>query len=98
MEMALRGQIQEKLTFLHEDALPALPLPSLDQTCEKLVKSVEPFCHTEQEYREFKQRVDNFRRGVGYRLHNVLQVEAASTKNWLERHWDNAAYLKARYP
>ena len=65
MEMALRGQIQEKLTFLHEDALPALPLPSLDQTCEKLVKSVEPFCHTEQEYREFKQRVDNFRRGVG---------------------------------
>ena len=96
--MALHGQIQGSLTFLHEDALPPLPLPSLDQTCEKLAKSVEPFCRTEKEYSEFKRKVDNFRCGIGYRLHNVLQVEAATTKNWLERFWDNAAYLNARYP
>ena len=50
IEMALTGQKKENLTFLHEDALPPLPLPPLDQTCEKLVKSVEPFCRTETEY------------------------------------------------
>eukprot|EP00943_MAST-04B_sp_MAST-4B-sp1_P002955 g2955.t1 len=86
------------LTFGHEDTLPPLPLPTIEGTCEKLLKSLLPLSVSESEYNEVAKKVFAFKNGIGKKLQNVLSVEASTTKNWLERHWDGAAYLNARYP
>ena len=86
------------ITFGHEDLLPPLPLPTLDGTCKKLLRSLTPLCPTQKEYNNVAKKIADFKNGIGQKLQNILAVEAATTKNWLERHWDDAAYLNARYP
>ena len=78
------------ITFGHEDLLPRLPLPTLDGTCKKLLRSLTPLCPTQKEYNNVAKKIADFKNGIGQKLQNILAVEAATTKNWLERHWDDA--------
>ena len=66
------------LTFGHEDTLPPLPLPTIEGTCEKLLKSLLPLSVSESEYNEVAKSFA-FKNGIG-KLQNVLSVEASTTK------------------
>ena len=65
---------------------------------KKLLKSLLPLCQTTSEYNEVGKKVFAFQNGIGKKLQKILSVEASTSKNWLERYWDDAAYLNARYP
>ncbi|GLD99250.1 hypothetical protein PINS_up007968 [Pythium insidiosum] len=84
-------------TYQFQDELPPLPLPPLEQTIERYIKSCEPLL-TPQELEHTKAVCHDFVHGVGPQLQEVLQERAASERNWIEEWWETFAYLQPRYP
>lgn len=74
-----------------------MPVPPLQKTLEKYLKSVEPFLN-EQELKKTKEVVNNFSSGVGQKLQELLVKKAKTTDNWLSEWWINVAYLEYRDP
>lgn len=84
-----------------EDSLPRLPVPSLEETGRRYLKSVHPLV-SETEYENTKKAVEAFIRpgGEGEPLQKRLLERAADPKikNWLAEWWNQAAYLGCRDP
>ncbi|EPS28300.1 hypothetical protein PDE_03246 [Penicillium oxalicum 114-2] len=84
-----------------EDSLPRLPVPSLEETGKRYLKSVHPLV-SEAEFERTKKAVDAFVRpgGEGETLQKRLLERAANpkVKNWLSEWWNSAAYLAYRDP
>lgn len=84
-----------------EDSLPRLPVPTLDETAQRYLRSVHPLL-SPSEYEVTKKAVDSFIApgSLGQELQKrlVAKREDASVKNWIIDWWNNAAYLGYRDP
>ncbi|KAJ5339778.1 hypothetical protein N7452_006506 [Penicillium brevicompactum] len=84
-----------------EDSLPQLPVPTLEETSRRYLKSVHAVV-SEAEYARTKSAVEAFIRpgGQGESLQKRLEARAADPKikNWLAEWWNQAAYLGYRDP
>lgn len=84
-----------------EESLPKLPVPTLQETAARYVKSVHPLV-TPSEFENTKKAVAEFLQpgGVGEALQKKLQAKAADPKtaNWIYEWWNDAAYLSYRDP
>ncbi|CEL00681.1 Putative Carnitine acetyl transferase [Aspergillus calidoustus] len=84
-----------------EDSLPKLPVPTLEETGRRYLKSVHAVV-SEAEYENTKKAVEEFVRpgGAGHTLQERLLARAADPKrkNWLTEWWNHAAYLGYRDP
>ena len=87
---------QEK-TFQYQDELPSLPVPSLESTLEKYLKSCEPLA-TPEEMEHTRALVEDFKRGAGPKLQEILEQRQEEKRNWIEEWWEIFAYLRPRYP
>ncbi|KAL3831992.1 hypothetical protein ACJMK2_023676 [Sinanodonta woodiana] len=84
-------------TFDHENDLPSLPIPSLEHTLERYIDSVKPHL-TDDEFRRTQFIVQQFASGIGKDLHFKLLEKAKYVRNWLEKWWEDVAYLEFRSP
>ncbi|CAH1788913.1 unnamed protein product [Owenia fusiformis] len=84
-------------TFQYDEGLPSLPIPKLEQTLKKYLESVKPFV-TEEEFRQTEFIVQQFGSGIGKTLHKKLLEKANHSRNWLEKWWEDFAYLSWRKP
>ncbi|XP_062516650.1 peroxisomal carnitine O-octanoyltransferase-like isoform X2 [Corticium candelabrum] len=83
-------------TFHYDDMLPPLPVPLLEETCRKYIKSVQPHVTlTELQNTEFI--VNMFATSEGKHLQERLKERSREMKNWLEEWWESA-YMTARTP
>ncbi|KAJ5974567.1 hypothetical protein N7481_011777 [Penicillium waksmanii] len=84
-----------------EDSLPHLPVPSLEETGRRYLKSVHPLVSS-TEFERTKSAVEAFIRpgGEGEPLQKRLLERAADPKvnNWIAEWWNQAAYLGYRDP
>ncbi|KAI0429857.1 acyltransferase ChoActase/COT/CPT [Xylaria sp. FL1042] len=84
-----------------QESLPRLPVPTLEETATRYVKSLHPLL-SPVEFAASKKAVDEFIRpgGVGEKLQKKLiaKREDPKTKNWLYEWWNDAAYLSYRDP
>ncbi|KAH7022468.1 acyltransferase ChoActase/COT/CPT [Ilyonectria destructans] len=84
-----------------QDSLPRLPVPSLDETAKRYLKTLHPLL-SPAEYEASEKAVQEFIRpgGVGSKLQEKLTArrEDANTKNWIYDWWNEAAYLAYRDP
>jgi carnitine O-acetyltransferase len=84
-----------------EDSLPRLPVPSLEETGRRYLKSVHPLV-SQTEFENTKKAVEAFIRpgGEGEPLQKRLLERAADPKikNWISEWWNSAAYLSYRDP
>lgn len=84
-----------------EDSLPHLPVPSLEETGRRYLKSVHPLV-SQTEFENTKKAVEAFIRpgGEGEPLQKRLLERAADPKikNWIAEWWNSAAYLGYRDP
>ncbi|MCJ1357568.1 MAG: Carnitine O-acetyltransferase mitochondrial [Icmadophila ericetorum] len=84
-----------------EDSLPRLPVPTLEETAKRYLKSVHPLLN-KNEFQATTNAVENFIKpgGVGEKLQKRLQARREDTqhKNWIYEWWNDAAYLSYRDP
>ncbi|OMH86080.1 Carnitine O-acetyltransferase [Zancudomyces culisetae] len=88
-------------TFDNQDLLPKLPIPTLKQTAERYLKTLEPL-QTKDEFRDSTHAVNSFisnNGGLGPILQQRLfEYSKSQKKSWLENIWLNKAYLEYREP
>ena len=84
-----------------EDSLPRLPVPSLEETSKRYLKSVHPLLN-KAEFDATKKAVEAFSKpgSIGPELQKRLQArrEDPKHKNWIYEWWNDAAYLSYRDP
>ena len=84
-----------------EDSLPRLPVPTLQETAQRYLKSLHPLL-SRTEYEHSQKAVSEFIRpgGQGEELQKRLLArrEDPNIKNWIHEWWNNAAYLAYRDP
>ncbi|KAI9892855.1 MAG: Carnitine O-acetyltransferase mitochondrial [Vezdaea aestivalis] len=83
-----------------EDSLPKLPVPSLQETTDRYIKSVQPLL-SEAELQSTKKAVEEFvKSGEGEKLQKRLisRREDPKHKNWIYEWWNDVAYLSYRDP
>ncbi len=84
-----------------EDSLPRLPVPTLEETAERYLRSVHPLL-TKSELEKTEKAVKDFIKpgNIGQELQRRLQArrDDQKHKNWLYEWWNDAAYLSYRDP
>uniref|UniRef100_A0A7N8XSV3 Carnitine O-acetyltransferase n=1 Tax=Mastacembelus armatus TaxID=205130 RepID=A0A7N8XSV3_9TELE len=83
----------------HQSGLPCLPVPPLQQTCDRYITALEPIMEVD-ELKHTRELMEEFQKpgGVGERLQKGLEKRASNTKNWLSEWWVQVAYLDYRMP
>jgi len=84
-----------------EDSLPRLPVPTLEETAKRYLKSVHPLL-SQKEFEETTKAVNEFVApgGPGELLQKRLveRRERPEIKNWIAEWWNEAAYMAYRDP
>ncbi|KKP06565.1 carnitine O-acetyltransferase [Trichoderma harzianum] len=84
-----------------QDSLPRLPVPTLEETAKRYLKSLHPIISA-SELEKSTAAVTEFIKpgGVGSKLQQKLVAKAQDpkTKNWMYEWWNDAAYLSYRDP
>ena len=84
-----------------EDSLPKLPVPTLEETSKRYLKSVHPLL-TKPEFEATQKAVDAFLKpgSIGHELQRRLVARRDDPKhrNWIYEWWNEAAYLTYRDP
>ena len=66
-----------------QNSLPSLPIPTIDDTCERWLASVKPLVDAD-EYQECLNLTNEFKNGIGPKLQNpVCRLPGAATYNWM---------------
>lgn len=79
--------------------MPKLPVPTLEQTAARYLKSLKPLLKPE-EWRKSEEAVQSFVKNEGPELQKKLLArrEEPARKNWLTEWWDYNAYMAYRDP
>ncbi|XP_043218584.1 carnitine O-acetyltransferase-like [Amphibalanus amphitrite] len=79
--------------------LPRLPLPALENTLNKYLRSLRPLV-TADELVNVEKMVSEFLKpaSTGQKLQAILEKKYNNTDNWLADWWLNTAYLEYRSP
>ncbi|WP_053957323.1 choline/carnitine O-acyltransferase [Inediibacterium massiliense] len=89
-----------KRTFANQDNLPKIPIPKLNDTCNRFIEWVQPLL-TEEEFLKTKKMVEKFKSkdGDGKKLQEELirWAERNNLSNWTAPLWENL-YLASRNP
>ncbi|CAH6720638.1 carnitine O-acetyltransferase, mitochondrial [[Candida] jaroonii] len=83
--------------FKFQKDLPKLPVPTLEETSEKYLRSIRPFLN-DQQFNESTAKVKKFLNGEGPQLQSKLVDFAKGKDNWLSEFWDDYAYMSYRDP
>ena len=85
----------------YQESLPRLPVPTLEETASRYLKSLEPLL-TPEKLQASQAAVKEFIKpgGVGEKLQErlVARREDPNQKNWIYEWWNDAAYLSYRDP
>ncbi|CAL8075468.1 unnamed protein product [Calicophoron daubneyi] len=81
----------------YQYSLPKLPLPKLQHTMEKYLKSTQHLV-PEQEYTELVRQAKEFEKGPGQKLQFFLWLKTWLTSNYVSDWWEEYVYLAGRDP
>lgn len=82
------------VTFKHQDELPPLPVPSIESTKKRYLKSIKPFIKSPEQYAKQEALIEDFFNTQGAVLQESLESLGATERNWLSKFWDDYAYLQ----
>lgn len=85
----------------YEESLPKLPVPTLEETAKRYLKSVHCLL-SDAEYQKTKKAVEEFTApgSIAHELQKrlVARADEPQMKNWIYEWWNHAAYLAYRDP
>lgn len=80
-------------TFQGQSKLPHLPIPTLEETCERYLSSLQAL-QTPEQHATTKRVVDDFLKNDGPIIQKQLQDYASTRASYIEEFWDES-YLQA---
>ncbi|KAI5474812.1 carnitine O-acetyltransferase [Pseudohyphozyma bogoriensis] len=84
----------------HQDTLPRLPVPKLEESIQKALKSCKAVAESEAEWEQLvsKAKVFGEKGGIGEKLQTRLESrrEQKGMRNWISEWWDQGAYMTYR--
>jgi carnitine O-acetyltransferase len=95
--------MSQKILFAHQDKLPHLPVPSLQETAELYLKTLEPLT-SKTEFEESVKNVSDFIKPGGFgevlqqRLLKRAEEMNLKGRSWLIDWWNDYAYMGYRDP
>lgn len=89
----LRGN--KPMLYSYQASLPRLPLPSLDDTMQRYLKSVAPLLD-EAKYKRMESLAREFRNGIGSKLQRYLWLKSWWSSNYVSDWWEDFVYLRGR--
>ncbi|XP_077999848.1 carnitine O-palmitoyltransferase 1, liver isoform-like [Glandiceps talaboti] len=88
---------KKAMLYSYQSALPNLPLPSLNDTMQRYLRSVRGFLDDEQ-YQRMERLVSEFQNGVGRKLQRYLFLKWLFSSNYVSDWWEEYVYLRGRSP
>ncbi|KAM0786990.1 hypothetical protein ACM66B_002408 [Microbotryomycetes sp. NB124-2] len=86
--------------FVNQPQIPKLPVPKLQDTLDRLLKSVEPLAESDAEMQAVRQKLQEFGQpgGIGHELQKRLEQrrDDPNIRNWIAEWWDQLAYMTYR--
>ncbi|CAG2188969.1 NDUFS4 [Mytilus edulis] len=67
--------------FAQQESLPKLPVPALDATLQKYLRTVRPLV-SDEDFEQTKKYVEEFRKDSGPKLQKFLEERATKEVNW----------------
>uniref|UniRef100_A0A914X199 Choline/carnitine acyltransferase domain-containing protein n=1 Tax=Plectus sambesii TaxID=2011161 RepID=A0A914X199_9BILA len=89
-------QRRETLFFSYQGVLPTLPLPTLQATVDKYLKSMRALLSDEEFDRQKKLADDFLSKGTATSLQMRLHVKWLSSKNYVTDWWKEIVYMRHR--
>lgn len=88
----------DSIMFREQSKLPRLPVPSLQSTLSRVIKSCEPLALNATELDALKRKVVEFESGLGPILQRRLDQrrETPGMRNWIAQWWEEKAYMEYR--
>ncbi|TIB38486.1 hypothetical protein E3P86_01598 [Wallemia ichthyophaga] len=82
----------------HHLKLPALPVPSLENTADQVLNSIKPLTNDVNQFTHLEGKLHRFLANEGPALQQRLISRSQDPEhvNWLEMYWDDAAYMSYR--
>uniref|UniRef100_A0A914ENB6 carnitine O-palmitoyltransferase n=1 Tax=Acrobeloides nanus TaxID=290746 RepID=A0A914ENB6_9BILA len=80
-----------------QGSLPSLPVPTLEETLKKHLKSMRPIMN-DTDYDELVDLTEKFQKGLGRRLQRYLILKSWMSINYISDWWFEFVYLRQRSP
>ncbi|EEH17958.2 hypothetical protein PABG_00521 [Paracoccidioides brasiliensis Pb03] len=79
-------KIKDGITFANQDSLPRLPIPDIENTCNRYLEILAPL-QTVKEQEDTKAAVNDFLKYEGPELQDKLRNYANSKSSYIEQFW-----------
>ena len=84
--------------YSFQGALPSLPVPSLEDTRRRYLRSIRPLIDDDTEYERMERLSLEFIQGIGRKLQRYLYLKRMWSTNYVSDWWEEYVYLRGRSP
>jgi carnitine O-palmitoyltransferase 1 len=75
--------IKKPQLYSYQASLPRLPLPSVNETVERYLRSIRPICKTDDDYNRIVKLAEEFESGISSRLQRYLILKSWWATNFV---------------
>uniref|UniRef100_A0A1B6L5C7 carnitine O-palmitoyltransferase n=1 Tax=Graphocephala atropunctata TaxID=36148 RepID=A0A1B6L5C7_9HEMI len=93
----LMSGASKPLLYSYQGSLPRLPLPSVDDTMQRYLRSVRPLLDDTQ-YGRMDKLAQEFKAGIAVKLQRYLTLKSWWSSNYVSDWWEEYVYLRGRSP
>lgn len=83
--------------FSFQGSLPRLPVPSINDTISRYLRSVRPLLD-DKSYKDVIRQAEEFQNGIGNKLQRYLKLKSWWSTNYVSDWWEEYVYLRGRSP
>ncbi|KAJ6636276.1 Carnitine O-palmitoyltransferase 1, liver isoform [Pseudolycoriella hygida] len=83
--------------YSFQSVLPTLPLPRLEDTVRRYLRSIRPLTDDE-DYQRITQEALEFQNGIGKKFQRYLILKSWLSTNYVSDWWEKYVYLRGRSP
>ncbi|CAG9816018.1 unnamed protein product [Phaedon cochleariae] len=83
--------------YSYQGSLPRLPLPAVNDTMERYLRSVKPLLDDDN-YKRMETLATEFENGIGKKLQRYLFLKSWWSTNYVSDWWEEYVYLRGRSP
>ncbi|XP_048515243.1 carnitine O-palmitoyltransferase 1, liver isoform isoform X4 [Athalia rosae] len=85
------------MLYSFQGSLPRLPLPSVEDTIQRYLRSVRPLLNDE-DYARMERHSNEFKSGIAVKLQRYLILKSWWSTNYVSDWWEEYVYLRGRSP